>query len=134
MEYAIGIILGVVISLWTTALGFSRDRSFYPTVLMVVASYYMLFAVISGSMRTLVFEAVPMVVFIGLAVAGYKRSAWLVAAGLIGHAVFDSFHHHIVDNTGMPVWWPGFCLSIDYTLGAFLAFSLYRARRPATAP
>lgn len=134
MEYAIGIILGVVISLWTTALGFSRDRSFYPTVLIVVASYYGLFAVISGSMRTLAYEAIPMAAFIGLAVAGYKRSAWLVAAGLIGHAVFDSFHHQIVENTGMPVWWPGFCLSIDYTLGAFLAFYLYRARRPANAP
>ncbi len=130
MEYAIGPILGAVIALSTTALGFSRDRSFYPTVLIVVASYYGLFAVISGSMRTLAYEAIPMVAFMGLAVAGYKRSAWLVAGGLIGHAIFDSFHHHLVENTGMPVWWPGFCLSIDYTLGAFLAFYLFRARRP----
>ena len=128
MEYAVGVILGAVIAIWTKVIGFSRDRSFYPTVLIVVASYYGLFAVISGSLRTLAYEAVPMVVFIGLAIAGYKRSAWLVAGGLIGHAIFDSFHHHIVENTGMPTWWPGFCLSIDYTLGAFLAYYLFQAR------
>ncbi len=129
MEYAVGVILGAVIAICTKAIGFTRDRSFYPTVLIVVASYYVLFAVISGSLRILAFEAVPMIVFIGLAVAGYKRSAWLVAGGLIGHAVFDSFHHHIVENTGMPAWWPGFCLSIDYTLGAFVAFYLFQARK-----
>lgn len=129
MEYAIGPILGAVICLSTTALGFNRDRSFYPTVLIVVASYYGLFAIMGGSLRTLAYEAIPMAVFIGLAVAGYKRSAWLVAAGLIGHAIFDSFHHLLIENSGMPVWWPGFCLSIDYTLGAFLAYYLIRAQR-----
>lgn len=81
------------------------------------------------SLRTLAYEAIPMAAFIGLAVVGYKRSGWLVAAGLIGHAIFDSFHHHLIENTGMPVWWPGFCLSINYTLGAFLVYYLFRARK-----
>lgn len=134
MEYAIGPLLGAVIAMGTAALGFNRDRSFYPTVLIVVASYYVLFACISGSLRTLAFEAIPMAVFVGLAVVGYKRSAWLVAGGLIGHAIFDSFHHHLVENTGMPVWWPGFCLSIDYTLGAFLVYYLLRAQKAGKAP
>ena len=134
MEFAVGIILGAIIAPATTALGFARDRSFYPTVLIVVASYYCLFGVISGSMRTLVTEAIPMAVFIGLAVAGYKRSGWLVAIGLIGHAIFDCFHNHVVENSGMPVWWPGFCLSIDFTLGAFLTFYLLRSRKQGQAP
>jgi hypothetical protein len=127
MEYAIGIILGAVIALSTTAIGFARDRSFYPTVLIVVASYYGLFAVMSGSVRTLAAEAIPMAAFFGLAVAGFKRSGWLVAIGLFGHAIFDSFHSHVVENPGMPVWWPGFCLAIDFTLGAFLSFYLLRS-------
>jgi hypothetical protein len=133
MEYAVGIILGVVIALGTTALGFARDRSFYPTVLIVVASYYGLFAIMGGSMRALAAEAIPMVVFIGLAVAGFKYSGWLAALGLIAHAIFDSFHGHVIENPGMPVWWPGFCLSIDYTLGALFAVNLYRARQQEQA-
>lgn len=133
MEYAIGIILGVVVALLTTAVGFARDRSFYPTVLIVVASYYGLFAIMGGSMRTLAAEAIPMVIFIGLAVAGFKRSGWLVAVGLIGHAIFDSFHGYVIENSGMPVWWPGFCLSIDYTLGAFLSYYLLRSRSHGNA-
>ena len=129
MEFAIGIILGAVIALSTTALGFARDRSFYPTVLIVVASYYGLFAVMGGSMRTLAAEAIPMAAFFGLAIAGFKRSGWFAAIGLIGHAIFDSFHNHVIENSGMPVWWPGFCLTIDFTLGTFLSFYLLRSRR-----
>ena len=133
MEYAIGVILGVIIAGPTTAIGFARDRSFYPTVLIVVASYYALFAVMGGSTRTIAAELVPMVLFIGLAVVGYQRSGWFVAFGLIGHAVFDCFHGHVIENRGMPVWWPGFCLSIDFTLGGFLAAYLLRERRKSGA-
>ena len=134
MEIAIGIVLGAAIALSTTAVGFARDRSFYPTVLIVIASYYGLFAVMGGSMRTLAIEAIPMAAFFGLAVTGFKRSGWFVAIGMFGHAIFDFFHSHVIDNAGVPVWWPGFCLSIDVTLGAFLSFYLLRARRQGNAP
>lgn len=133
MEFVIGVALGLVLSLATAAIGFARDRSFYPTVLIVVASYYGLFAVMGGSMRTLAIETIPMVAFWGLAVAGFKRSAWLVAIGLIGHALFDSVHDRFIENVGMPLWWPGFCLSIDFTLGAFLAYHLLRSPKRADA-
>lgn len=133
MEFAIGIVLGAVIALSTTAIGFARDRSFYPTVLIVIASYYGLFAVMGGSVRTVATEVVPMAAFFGLAVAGFKRSGWLVAIGLFGHAIFDFFHGHFIDNPGVPIWWPGFCLSIDFTLGAFLSFYLFRSRKHGNA-
>lgn len=133
MEFVIGIVLGAVIALSTAAIGFARDRSFYPTVLIVVASYYGLFAVMAGSLRTLAIEAIPMAVFWGLAVAGFKRSGWFVAIGLIGHALFDFTHKYFIENAGMPLWWPGFCLAIDFTLGAFLSYYLLRSRRRANA-
>lgn len=134
MEFVIGIVLGAVIALSTTAIGFARDRSFYPTVLIVVASYYGLFAIMGGSLRTLAIEAIPMVAFFGLAVAGFKRSGWFVAVGLFGHTIFDIFHSHVVENPGMPLWWPGFCLSIDFTLGAFLSYYLLRSGRREQTP
>jgi hypothetical protein len=49
MRYVIGIVLSVGVALFARCVGFDRDRAFYPTVLMVIASYYMLFAAITVS-------------------------------------------------------------------------------------
>ncbi len=64
--------------------------------------------------------------FLTLAVAGYKKNLWLVVAALGGHGVFDFFHHMFIQNPGVPVWWPGFCLSFDVLAAIFLAVLLAR--------
>lgn len=133
MEFIVGIMLAVAISLSASAIGFDRERAFYSTVLIVIASYYGLFAVMGGSSRTLAFEALPMAAFFGLAVVGFKRSTWLVVAGLLAHAIFDFLHNHVIENSGVPVWWPGFCLAYDFTAGACLALLLLRGKRSGTA-
>ncbi|MDB5931384.1 MAG: hypothetical protein JWR60_3091, partial [Polaromonas sp.] len=72
---------------------------------------------------------IAMLWFFAVAIVGFKRNAWLIVVGLIGHAVFDFVHGHIVDNAGVPAWWPGFCLAYDVTAGACLAtLLLVRAR------
>jgi hypothetical protein len=38
----------------------------------------------------------------------------------------DFFHHLLIQNPGVPVWWPGFCLSFDVFAAAFLAILLMR--------
>ena len=53
MAYAIGIGLALVVSVFARSVGLDRDRALYPTVLVVIASYYVLFAVMGGSMRAL---------------------------------------------------------------------------------
>ena len=40
MPYLIGIVLSVGVALFARCVEFDRDRAFYPTVLMVIASYY----------------------------------------------------------------------------------------------
>ena len=52
--------------------GFDRDRSFYPTVTIVIASYYALFAVMAGSTNALAVESVAMMVFLTAAIVGFK--------------------------------------------------------------
>ena len=47
-------------------------------------------------------------------------------AALAGHGVFDFFHHGFIQNPGVPMWWPGFCLSFDVLAGGFLAILLVR--------
>jgi hypothetical protein len=41
-----------------------------------------------------------------------------------GHGVFDFVHHFFIENTGVPHWWPGFCLAFDVTLAVWLAIRL----------
>ena len=70
MEYLIGIGLAVVVCAFAMFVGFDRDRVFYPTMVLVVAHYYILFAVMGNSARALVFESLIAGAFLALAVAG----------------------------------------------------------------
>jgi hypothetical protein len=126
MEYAIGLILALAVAAFAKMTGLDRERAFYPTVLIVVASYYVLFAAMGGSGRTLVMEIVVASAFLLVAVLGFKRNPWLVVAALIGHGVFDFVHHFLIQNPGVPRWWPGFCLAFDVILGGWLALRLIR--------
>jgi hypothetical protein len=120
MEYAIGVILGLVIAASATAIGFDRDKSFYPTVLIVIATYYALFAVMGGAYEVLTVELLVAGGFLLVAIVGYRTSLWVVALGLVAHGIFDYSHDLFIENPGVPGWWPGFCLAIDVTLGAWL--------------
>jgi hypothetical protein len=51
-----------------------RDRAFYPTVMIVIASYYGLFAIMGGSIQVLAFESIAIVAFLVASIAGFKRS------------------------------------------------------------
>ena len=126
MEYLIGLILSLGVAGSAAAIGFDRERAFYPTVLIVIASYYVLFAAMGASRRTLIIESVVAGGFLLVAVLGFRKNFWLVVAALIGHGVFDFVHRFFIDNPGVPHWWPGFCLAFDVLLGVFLAVRLIR--------
>ena len=42
LPYVVGIVLSIGVALFARRVGFDRDRAFYPTVLIVTASYYVL--------------------------------------------------------------------------------------------
>jgi hypothetical protein len=69
--------------------------------------------------------------FVLLAVFGFKRNFWLIPAGMVGHGVFDFFHHLLIDNAGVPNYWPGFCLAFDVVFGGYVAVVLSRRLRPS---
>ncbi|HTL58132.1 MAG TPA: hypothetical protein VL361_20765 [Candidatus Limnocylindrales bacterium] len=133
MEYLVGIVLALAISIGASVIGMDRDRCFYPAVLAVVASYYALFAIMAGSTHALVIECFPIALFLLAAVTGFKKALWWVVIGLVGHGLFDLVHGHLISNPGVPVWWPGWCLAYDVTAGAYLAFLLRRAKPAGTS-
>ena len=133
MPYLIGIFLALGVSVLARGVGFDRDRAFYPAVVLVVASYYVLFAAMSGSIQTVVLESVVMALFVIAAVAGFKGSAWIIVGALAGHGLQDAVHGHIVANAGVPAWWPAWCLAYDVGAAGALAWLLIRADVPSTA-
>jgi hypothetical protein len=124
LEYLVGLILSLAVAGFATLVGFDRERSFYPTVLIVIASYYVLFALMGASGQTLLIEIVVAGVFLLFAVLGFKRNLWLVVAAIVGHGVFDFVHHFLIENPGVPHWWPGFCMVFDVIFGGWLAVRL----------
>ena len=134
MPYLTGVALALLTGLLCRLAGFDRDRALYPVVLIVVASYYVLFAAMSGSARTVLVESTQLAMFASVAVVGFRSSLWLVAAGLVGHGIFDVvLHGPLVSNAGVPVWWPGFCGGFDVAIGAFLIWLLRRGSIAARA-
>lgn len=124
------VVIGVALALAIVALGrlsgLDRDRALYPVALIVIAAYYVLFATMGGA-RALPSELIAATVFVVVAIIGFRTSLWWVAAGIAGHGVFDWLvHPRLIENPGMPEFWPAFCGSIDVALGALLAILLLR--------
>lgn len=134
MEYSIGILLAIGSIGAAVAIGLARDRSFYSTIMIWIASNYVLFALMGGSRQTLILESLLAGGFIIVAVIGFKTNLWIVVAALVGHGLFDFVHHQLVANPGVPRWWPGFCLAFDVTAGVLLAFLLSTHQRFSVAP
>ena len=131
MPYLVGVVLSLAVAVLARLVGFDRDRAFYPTVMIVIASYYVLFAAMSDSVHTLVLESVVMTAFALAAIVGFRSSGWIVVAALAAHGVFDALHGQILDNAGVPVWWPAFCLAYDLGAAGSLAWLILREPRPS---
>lgn len=132
MAYLVGALLALAVSGMATLSRLDRDRAFYPTVMVVIASYYGLFAVLGGSDHALGVETAVITVFLAASLVGFKYSLWLVVAALAAHGIFDAFHDQLITNPGVPLWWPQFCLTYDVVAAAYLGYLL--VRRGGAAP
>lgn len=102
MEYLIGFLLSLATVVFAAVVGLDRERSFYSTVLFVIATYYVLFAVMAASRRTLMIEIIIASGFFLFGVIGFKANFWLVAAALLGHGIFDFIRPGLIVNPGVP--------------------------------
>ena len=128
MPTVIGLVLAVSVGIFATVSGLDRDRAFYPVVTIVIALYYVLFAVMGSSAQAVVTDSLVCMVFVVAAAVGFRRSLWVVVVALAGHGVLDLFHARVISNPGVPSWWPGFCLTYDVAAAAYLAWLLTSGR------
>ena len=128
MALLIGVVLAISVGLFATVVGLDRDRAFYPVVTIVVASYYVLFAVMGNSTHALILELLVCAAFALAAVAGFKKSLWIAAGALAGHGVQDFIHLSVIPNPGVPIWWPGFCGTYDVSAAIYLVWLIRSGR------
>ena len=120
MPVVVGVLLAVGIAALAKFTRFDEDRSFYSTVLIIIASYYVLFAVLDGSGHALIWELVIAVAFSTVAITGALFLPTLVGTGIVAHGLFDIVHDVLIENSGVPAWWPSFCASVDVLLGIWV--------------
>jgi len=127
MEYLIGAVLGLGLAAFARGTGLDRFPNYLPIVLIVVASYYVLFAAMGGSLAALGLEVLLFGAFALLALIGFRSGLWWAVLGLFAHGLQDAFHSSLWHNAGVPSWWPGFCLAIDVTLGTLGSLAIWSA-------
>ena len=96
--------------------------------MIVIASYYGLFAVMGGSIQALAMESLVIVGFFLASILGFTFNLWLVVGALFVHGIFDFFHAHVISNPGVPAWWPMFCLAYDISAAGYLTWLLIRSK------
>lgn len=135
MPALIGATLALAVALLGRVAGLDRDRAFYCVALLVIGSYYILFAVLGGGPGDLRTELLIYLPFAALAVTGFRTTMWLVVAGLAGHGVLDAFYPALVGGRGVPAFWPVFCMAYDVVAAACLAaLILWRGKATASPP
>ena len=124
LPLSIGAGLAIVLALGASITRADQDRSFYPTILIVIAAYYVLFAFMSG--EGIVEEIVVASVFAIAAIAGGMMWPVLVGVGIFLHGVFDFLRPMFISNSGVPTWWPAFCAGVDILLGAWVIWLSFK--------
>ena len=124
MPYLICLVLALSVSV----IGTLVRLDLYPTIMIVVASYYGLFAVMGGNMHALSVELVFICAFLLASIFGFKLNIWLVVAALFTHGVFDFFHSLLITNPVVSPWWPMFCLTYDIVAAGYLAWLLVSSK------
>jgi hypothetical protein len=128
LPFLVGLVLAICVGLFATGVGLDKDRAFYPTVTIVIASLYVLFAVMGNAPQVLLVELPVSAAFIIAAVVGFKGSLWIVVAALAAHGAQDFVHLSIIANPGVPEWWPAFCGMYDIAAAVYLAWLIWSDR------
>lgn len=77
----------------------------------------------------LVQNAIQSIFFLFVAYYGIKRSLYFLAAGYFLHGAWDMVYHLLPGSDLTPPHYDLFCLSIDFTIGFYLAVIEYRGSK-----
>lgn len=85
--------VGLGLGSFTVALmavgGVLRQRGTWATTMVAIASFYVVFAIQTGDTSEIIIHTLLATGFEVLALIGARTSAWILAAALLGHGIFD---------------------------------------------
>ena len=114
-----GILSGITVSLAIIWLNILSDAQGHAVLVAAIATPYLVFALLDGSVRSLVIEITVMVAFVTAAFLILDSPAWAVALVLASHGLWDLAHFNgrITSHVGdYPVW----CGTLDVTAATML--------------
>ena len=103
-----------------------RQRYWFAAGLLIAAAIYAAFSMNAGPGMWVIVELAGVGLFGGLAVAGYRKSALILAAGWILHVGWDVMHEVSEQIRFVPEWYPALCVSFDVVVGVYLVFAWRR--------
>lgn len=119
--FAVGVILGGVALIVPALLSAPAAFVLLAVLLGMIGSVYLGFALMDGRIVLFGVEYVGLVIFFALPVVALVNDLpVLLAAGYIGHALWDAFHHPRAVTTEMPRWYVPFCISFDVVIGVYI--------------
>lgn len=119
-----GILVGLSISIPHLLLPLDWSVAVASLTLVFIAGIYVGFAIINGRDHAFMTEVTVAISFSALGLGGMFISAWIIPAGLIGHAIWDLLHHrksHMLAE--IPEWYIPFCIVVDLLLAIILLVS-----------
>ena len=127
LPFVAGLVLGGM-TLGAMALGdVLRQRGTWATTMVAIAAFYVVFAIQTGDTAEIIVHSGIAAGFAALTIIGARASAWILAAALLGHGIFDVSVGRFLANPASG-WWGPFCLGIDVVLALGLAVLLLRER------
>ena len=84
--------------------------------------------------KALVITAAQAVFFLFVAWYGIKRSLYILGAGYFLHGIWDLLYNLFPASSLVPPHYDLFCLSIDFTIGAYLLLIRYRKVKVSFIP
>jgi len=117
---SIGFALSLAVAFLARVTRFDRDSSFYPSILIFIASFYILFAVLAG--HSIYRELSIALAFSCVAIFGAYKSLLIVGLGIVAHGIYDIFQVTVFSNNVAPMWWPSFCGVVDLALGLWVIY------------
>ncbi|MDM7861641.1 hypothetical protein QTP81_13655 [Alteromonas sp. ASW11-36] len=116
----IGIVLSLVLIISAKVTQFDKDKSFYPLILICIASFYIVSAVMVG--HSVVREIGIACIFVIVAFYGAFKSLFVVGFAIALHGVYDVLHFLKFTETVAPTWWAPFCATVDFIVGAWVMY------------
>lgn len=110
----------------------------YAATVILLPVIYLGFAMSTGDASVVAAELLLGIPFVGIAIVCLRwrtpRTALLVGALWVAHAVVDVFHDLVFVNPGVPDWYPFFCAAIDLLIGASVCTARWPENRLRTGP